>query len=122
MKDIIVLDTANGDEIDFSVRERYYGRFFTQSWNKDEQWALLERLRREGGMIMADVESRKDTALKELVAPFLDEEGRLKRVGRMLVKTKKHGEFGVFLYTDRLSLREQVCLQFQQSVKYLIVP
>ena len=122
MKDIIVLDTANGDEVDFSVRERYYGRFFAQSWNKDEQWALLERLRREGGMIMADAESRKDTALRELIEPFLDEEGRLKRVGRMLVKTKGHGEFGVFLYTDRLSLREQVCLQFNQSVKYLIVP
>jgi hypothetical protein len=122
MKDIIVLDTANGDEIDFSVRERYYGRFFAQSWNKDEQWALLERLRMEGGMIMADVESRKDTALRELMEPFLDEEGRLERVGRMLVKTKGHGEFGVFLYTDRLSLREQVCLQFKQSVKYLIVP
>lgn len=75
MKDIIVLDTPIGDEVDFSVRERYYGRFFAQSWNKDEQWALLERMRREGGMIMADVESRKDTVLKELMEPFLDEEG-----------------------------------------------
>jgi hypothetical protein len=122
MKDIIVLDTANGDEVDFSVREKCYGRFFAQSWNKDEQWALLERLRREGGVIMADVESRKDTALRELMEPFLDEEGRLKRVGRMLVKTKDHGEFSVFLYTDRFSLKDQVRMQVRQSVQYLIVP
>lgn len=122
MKDIIVLDTPIGDEVDFSVRERYYGRFFAQSWNKDEQWALLERMRREGGTIMADVESRKDTVLKELMEPFLDEEGRLKRVGRILVKTKEHGEFGVFLYTDRISLKEQVHIQLQQGVQYLIVP
>lgn len=70
--------------------------FFYGDENIDAQWKRLEELRETGGVII--VAPNHESAIRELLDPYIGEDGRIKDVGCKMVYTKEHGEFAVVLF------------------------
>lgn len=96
---IVIVNSPMGDEISIEVRKRYYWAFFAQGRNIEEQWKVLEGLRVTGGLIMA--QPFHESALFELIEPYLNEDGYIAHTGHEIVHTKEHGDFEVFLYDHK---------------------
>lgn len=69
----------------------FYGRD-----NIETQWQRLEELRKRGGLII--VRPSSESAIRELLDPYIGEDGFLKEGGLKLVHTKEHGNFKVILF------------------------
>lgn len=99
MKAIIVVNLPLGMCIDREIVEPYGREFFVGDANIDEQWKRLEELRKTGGLIVVQPDSH--SAIRELLDPFIGEDGFIKDVGIRKVHTDKHGDFCVILYNNK---------------------
>ena len=96
MKPIIVIDLPLGMGIDREITEPYGYDLFYGDENIESQWKKLEELRETGGVIV--VQPSHTSAVREILNPYIGEDGFIKECGLRKVHTEEHGDFCVILY------------------------
>lgn len=96
MKPIIVIDLPLGMGIDREITEPYGYGLFCGDENIEVQWKKLEELRKTGGVIV--VQPSNNSAVREILNPYIGEDGFIKECGLRKVHTKEHGDFCIILY------------------------
>lgn len=103
MKKIVIINSPACDGIERTTKDRFGWTFFSEGLNIEEQWVELEALRETGGVVFA---RPGNSALRELVLPYLDQKGYISSTGPKTVTTKEHGAFEIFLFAHKLSDEE----------------
>ena len=93
---IVIISSPACDGIDQETKQKFGWSFFGRWGNLEDQWKVLEGMRVTGGLVFA--QPCGNSALYELIKPYLDENGYISSTGLRKVKTEKHGTFDVFLY------------------------
>lgn len=96
MKPIIVIDLPLGMGIDREITEPYGYDLFYGDKNIEAQWKKLEELRKTCGVIV--VQPSNNSAVREILNPYIGEDGFIKECGLRKVHTKEHGDFCIILY------------------------
>lgn len=96
MKPIIVIVIPLAMCIDREILEPYGYDFFDGDKNIKAQWKKLEMLRETGGVIV--VPPSPDSAIREILDPYIGDDRYIKECGLRSVYTKEHGEFCVILF------------------------
>lgn len=96
MKPIIVIDLPLGMGIDREITEPYGYDLFCGDENIESQWKKLEELRETGGVIV--VQPSNTSAVREILNPYIGEDGFIKECGLRKVHTEEHGDFCIILY------------------------
>lgn len=96
MKPIIVIVIPLGMCIDREITEPYGYDLFYGDKNIEAQWKKLEGLRETGGVII--VQPSHNSAIREILDPYIGEDGFIKECGLRNVHTKKHGDFCIMLF------------------------
>lgn len=106
MKSIIVIDLPLGMGIDRKITEPYGYDLFCGGKNIEDQWKKIEELRETGGVIV--VQPSPNSAIREILDPYIGEDGFIKECGLRNVHTKEHGDFCIILFhnpSEVMSLR-----------------
>lgn len=83
----------------------YFGyNFFYGNENIEAQWRSLESLRERGGVIIVAPDAH--SAIRELLDPYIGEDGFLKEDGYKTVRTKGHGDFKILLFSHEIKSSE----------------
>lgn len=96
MKPIIVIEIPLGMCIDREIVEPYGYDLFYGDENIEAQWKKLEELRETGGVII--VQPSYNSAIREILNPYIDRYGFIKECGLQKVHTKEHGDFCIILF------------------------
>jgi hypothetical protein len=96
MKPIIVIELPLGMCIDREITEPYGYDFFYGDENIEAQWKKLEELRETGGVII--VHPSHNSAIREILNPYISGNGFIKECGLQNVHTKEHGDFCIILF------------------------
>lgn len=96
MKPIIVINLPLGMGIDRKITEPYGYDLFYGDENIEAQWKKLEELRETGGVIV--VQPSNNSAVREILNPYIGEDGFIKECGLRKVHTEEHGDFCIILY------------------------
>ena len=96
MKPIIVIEIPLGMGIDREITEPYGYDLFYGDENIEAQWEKLEELRETGGVIV--VQPSHTSAVREILNPYIGEDGFIKECGLRKVHTEEHGDFCIILY------------------------
>lgn len=96
MKPIIVIEIVEGMGIDKEVVNPYGYELFVGDKNIEAQWKKLEELRKTGGVII--VQPSNNSAVREILNPYIGEDGFIKECGLRKVHTEEHGDFCIILY------------------------
>lgn len=96
MKPIIVIDIPFGMGIDREITEPYGYDLFYGDENIESQWKKLEELRETGGVII--VHPSHNSAIREILKPYISGSGFIKECGLQNVHTKEHGDFCIILF------------------------
>ena len=96
MKPIIVIDIPSGMCVDREIVEPYGYDLFCGDKNIEKQWKKLEELRETGGVII--VQPCPNSAIRELIDPYIGSDGFIKECGFRNVHTKGHGDFRVIFF------------------------
>ena len=106
MKPIIVIDLPLGMGIDREITEPYGYDLFYGDENIEAQWKKLDKLRETGGVIV--VQPSHTSAVRDILDPYIGEDGFIKECGLRKVHTEEHGDFCIILYhnpSEVMSLR-----------------
>ena len=96
MKPIIVINLPLGMGIDREITEPYGYDLFYGDKNIEAQWKKLEELRETGGVII--VQPSSNSAIREILNPYISGSGFIKECGLQNVHTKEHGDFCIILF------------------------
>lgn len=96
MKPIIVIDLPLGMGFDREITEPYGYDLFCGDGNIETQWKKLEELRETGGVII--VQPSHTSAVREILDPYIGEDGFIKECGLRKVHTEEHGDFCIILF------------------------
>lgn len=96
MKTIIVINLPLTYACGLDFLEKFGYNLFYGNDNIQSQWKRLEELRETGGLIV--VQPNAESAIRELLDPYIAKNGFLKEGGPKLVHTKEHGDFEIILF------------------------
>ena len=99
MKPIIVIDIPLGMGIDREITEPYCYDLVYGDENREAQWKKLEELRETGGVII--VQPSHNSAIREILNPYISGNGFIKECGLQNVHTKEHGDFCIILFHNQ---------------------
>lgn len=102
MKPIIVIEIPIVMCIDREIVEPYGYDLFYGDGNIEAQWKKLEELRETGGVII--VQPSYNSAIREILDPYIGSDGFIKECGLRNVHTEEHGDFYIILFHNQQNL------------------